>query len=36
MVRPMPLSHSFMKTLNQSASKRNEAMAATRIATQLR
>src|SRR5882724_9631936 len=35
LVRPMPASHSFMKTLNHKASKINEAMAATRIATQL-
>ena len=34
-VRPMPASHSLMKMLNQSASNRNEAIAATRIATQL-
>src|SRR5258705_6491757 len=35
LVGPIPASHSFMKTLNHNASKIKEAMAATRIATQL-
>src|ERR1700733_7051295 len=34
-VRPTPVSQGFMKRVNQSASKRNEATAATRMAIQL-